>query len=108
AVKAQTDMLVRTPELARALARTVGGAPGALMRGHGAVVDGTSLAQAVARSVFMEVNARIQLDALRLGGSIRYFDPEEGRLTTDTLADYPRAWELWKRLALGAPRKRRS
>jgi HCOMODA/2-hydroxy-3-carboxy-muconic semialdehyde decarboxylase len=104
-----TDMLVRTPELARALARTVGSAPGALMRGHGAVVAGSSLAQVVARSVYMEVNARIQLDALRLGGPVRHLDPDEIRLTTDAQADYPRAWELWKKQAAsGPPGKRRS
>lgn len=92
-----TDMLVRTPELARALARTVGGAPAALMRGHGAVVAGASLAQVIARSVYMEVNARIQLDAARIGGAVRYLDAGEIRETTRTLGDYERAWELWIR-----------
>ncbi|HEX7785703.1 MAG TPA: class II aldolase/adducin family protein, partial [Methylomirabilota bacterium] len=38
-----TDMLVRTPALGRALARTLGPRPVALMRGHGAVVVGPSL-----------------------------------------------------------------
>lgn len=90
-----TDMLVRTPELARALARTVGGAHAALMRGHGAVVAGKSLAQVVARSIYMEVNARIQLDAIRLGAPITYLDPEESRTTVEMHGDYPRAWEMW-------------
>jgi HCOMODA/2-hydroxy-3-carboxy-muconic semialdehyde decarboxylase len=103
-----SDMLVRAPEQARALARTVGTGAGALMRGHGAVVPGDSLAQVVARSVFMEVNARIQLDAIRLGGAVRYLDPDEARLTTETLADYPRAWEMWKRTVAASPRTRRS
>ena len=39
-VGGMTDMLVRTPELGRALARTLGNSPAALMRGHGAVVVG--------------------------------------------------------------------
>jgi HCOMODA/2-hydroxy-3-carboxy-muconic semialdehyde decarboxylase len=108
AADAQTDMLVRTPALARALARTVGATPGALMRGHGAALVGSSLAQVVARSVYMEVNARIQLDAIRLGGPVRYLDPDEIRLTMDTLADYPRAWEMWQRLAAAPRRKGRS
>ena len=101
-----TDMLVRTPELARALARTVGAAPGALMRGHGAVVAGSSLSQVVARSIYMELNARIQRDALGLGGPVRYLDPEEAQLTVDMHGDYPRAWEAWKTAAT-APRSRR-
>src|SRR5437867_3871262 len=67
AAGAATDMLVRTPALARALAESVGAAPAALMRGHGVAVVGGSLAQVVGRCIYMEVNARIQLDALRLG-----------------------------------------
>src|SRR5258705_13813991 len=38
-----TDMLVRDAALGRALAQTLGARPVALMRGHGAVVVGTSL-----------------------------------------------------------------
>jgi HCOMODA/2-hydroxy-3-carboxy-muconic semialdehyde decarboxylase len=97
-----TDMLIRTPALARALARTVGPAAAALMRGHGAVVAGRSLPQVVARSVYMELNARIQLDALRLGGAVRYLDPDEARLTVAMHGDYPRAWEAWKRMVVSA------
>jgi HCOMODA/2-hydroxy-3-carboxy-muconic semialdehyde decarboxylase len=90
------------------LARSVGAAPGALMRGHGAVVAGSFLPQVVARSIYMEVNARIQLDALRLGGPVRYLDPEEARLTVEMHGDYPRAWEMWKRSVSAAPATRRS
>jgi len=76
------------------------------MRGHGAVVVATSLAQVVARSIYMEMNARIQLDALRLGGQIRYLTAEEAQLTAKNQADYPRAWDMWKRAM--SPRTRRS
>ena len=38
-------MLVRTPELGAALARTLADKPAALMRGHGALVVGDSIAQ---------------------------------------------------------------
>jgi HCOMODA/2-hydroxy-3-carboxy-muconic semialdehyde decarboxylase len=103
-----TDMLVRTPALARELARAVGAAPGALMRGHGAVVTGASLAQVVARAIYMEVNARIQLDAIRLGGPIRYLGAEEARIATEAQGDYPRAWELWTRVVSGSSMRRRS
>ena len=44
-VAGDTDMLVRTPELGAALARTLADKPAALMRGHGAVVVGDSIAQ---------------------------------------------------------------
>ena len=95
-----TDMLVRTPALGRALAETLDGRAAALMRGHGAVVVGTSLSQVVGRSVYLELNARLQLQAILLGGDVAYLYPEEARLATATLAGYERAWELWKRRAL--------
>jgi HCOMODA/2-hydroxy-3-carboxy-muconic semialdehyde decarboxylase len=95
-----TDMLVRTPELGVALARAVGPHPAALMRGHGAVVMGETLPQAVARSVYMELNARLQQQAIALG-PVTYLDPEEARLGVATQAGYGRSWALWKEKALG-------
>jgi HCOMODA/2-hydroxy-3-carboxy-muconic semialdehyde decarboxylase len=53
-----TGLLVRTPALAGALARTLGASAAALMRGHGAVVVGPTIHHAVARSVYMEMNGR--------------------------------------------------
>ncbi|MGH8613889.1 MAG: class II aldolase/adducin family protein, partial [Gammaproteobacteria bacterium] len=51
-VGGMTDMLIRHPELGRALAETLGTRAAALMRGHGAVVVGASLAAVVARSIY--------------------------------------------------------
>src|SRR5215813_4063126 len=59
-----TDMLVRTPALGRALAQALGDHSVALIRGHGAVVVGTSLPQVVFRSIYTELNARLQAQAL--------------------------------------------
>jgi ribulose-5-phosphate 4-epimerase/fuculose-1-phosphate aldolase len=95
----ETDMLVRTPELGAALARTLGDKPAALMRGHGAVVVGDSLPQVVGRCYFMQVNARMQAQAMELGREITYLDAEEVRKTASNT--YDRAWELWKRKAMG-------
>ncbi len=92
-----TDMLIRTAELGRALAATLGSRPAALMRGHGAVVVGGSLGQAVGRSIYLELNARLQAQLAALGGVPRYLDPEESRLTTAMLGGYDRGWELWRR-----------
>ena len=73
----------------------------ALMRGHGAVVVGASLPQMVFRSVYTEVNARLQAQAMALGGSVTYLDPEEARKAEATVAGtVGRPWELWKRKAL--------
>ena len=96
-----TDMLVRTPALGRALAQTLGQRPVALMRGHGAVVVGDSLPRAVFRSVYTEVNARLQAQAMALGGPVTFLDDEEARRADASVGGtVPRPWELWKKKAL--------
>jgi HCOMODA/2-hydroxy-3-carboxy-muconic semialdehyde decarboxylase len=92
-----TNMLIGDAMLGRALARTLGSKPGALMRGHGAVVVGDTLPTTVGRSIYLDVNARLQAQAMALGGSVTYLDPEEARLYYATPDPYGRAWELWKR-----------
>ncbi len=96
-----TDMLVRNPALGRALAQALGGAPVALMRGHGNVIVGTGLPQVVFRSVYTEVNARLQAQAMSLGGQITYLDPEEAKKAEASIAGtIGRPWDLWKKKAL--------
>jgi len=91
-----TDMLVSDARLGRALAQTLSNKQVALMRGHGAVIVGDSIPTVVGRSVYLDINARAQAQALALGGNITYLDPEEAR---KYLApnNYERAWELWKK-----------
>jgi HCOMODA/2-hydroxy-3-carboxy-muconic semialdehyde decarboxylase len=92
-----TDLLVRDAALARALARSLGTHTVALMRGHGAVVTGPTLQHAVARSVYMEMNARLQQQAMALG-PVTYLEPEEARRADATVSGtYARPWELWMR-----------
>jgi ribulose-5-phosphate 4-epimerase/fuculose-1-phosphate aldolase len=96
-----TDMLVRTPALGRALAQTLGPRPVALMRGHGAVVVADSLPRVVFRSVYTEMNARLQAQAMALGGPVTYLDDEEARLAEASVGGtISRPWELWKKKAL--------
>jgi ribulose-5-phosphate 4-epimerase/fuculose-1-phosphate aldolase len=92
-----TDLLVRTPELGRALARTLGQKHAALMRGHGAVVTASSIPNVVGRSVYLDINARAQMQAIALGGKITYVDVEEAKLRMVDPNEYARAWDLWKR-----------
>ena len=97
-VSGMTDMLVRTNEQGRALAETLADKAVALMRGHGSVAVGETLPQAVYRGVYTELNARLQAEALRLGGPLTYLEPEEAEKATATNnAALSRAWELWKR-----------
>jgi HCOMODA/2-hydroxy-3-carboxy-muconic semialdehyde decarboxylase len=91
-----TDMLIKDAPLGRALARTLGSKPAALMRGHGAVVVGDSLPTVVGRSVYLDMNARLQAQAMMLGGKITYLSPEEARQYQSS-NNYDRAWELWRK-----------
>ena len=96
-----TDMLVRNPALGQALARTLGDRPVALMRGHGAVVVGPSIQLAVFRSVYTEMNARLQAQAMALGGQVTYLEPDEARQAEASVTGtIGRPWELWKRKAM--------
>jgi len=99
-VGGMTDMLVRTSALGHALAATLGGHPAALMRGHGAVVVGTDLPITVARRVYLEMNAKLQAQAMTLGGPVTYLDPGEVHKVV-ARQDYARAWALWRQQALG-------
>jgi HCOMODA/2-hydroxy-3-carboxy-muconic semialdehyde decarboxylase len=97
-----TDMLVRDAALGRALAQTLGPRLAALLRGHGAVVVAPTLPLVVFRSYYMEMNARLQAQALALGGSVTYLSDEEAQKAAASQAGHvPRPWELWKRKALG-------
>jgi HCOMODA/2-hydroxy-3-carboxy-muconic semialdehyde decarboxylase len=89
-----TDMLVSTPQLGQALARVLGGRSAALMRGHGAAVVADSLHVVVAKAYYLNVNARLQAEAIQLrGDGVTYLDPEEAKKAVQT---YERSWEFWK------------
>ena len=92
-----TDLLVRDAPLGRALARTLGARPAALMRGHGAVVVASSIPNVVGRSVYLDINARAQMQALALGGRLTYVEADEAKLRMADPNEYARAWDLWKR-----------
>lgn len=91
-----SDMLVRNIYLGESLARTLSHHPAALMRGHGAVVVGESLAVAVGRSVYLEQNARMQFQAEMLAGAdgeITFMDDKEVAANV-VWQEYGRFWNL--------------
>ena len=89
-----TDMLIRTPDLGRALARTLGDKSAALMRGHGAAVAAASLHLVVGKAYYLNLNARLQLQAMQLSGDkVTFLDPEEAKKAAQ---DYERSWDFWK------------
>lgn len=66
-----------------ALANALGDGPLALLRGHGNVVVGSSVRQAVVYAVYIDINARMQMDTIALGADPipldepEFFTPEE-------------------------------
>jgi len=90
------EMLINSNELGSALARTLGGATAAVIRGHGAVVVADSLHVVAGRAYYMMVNAHEQIQAMQLPGSkMIYLQPNE----TDKMAlqdGYERFWLLGK------------
>jgi ribulose-5-phosphate 4-epimerase/fuculose-1-phosphate aldolase len=92
-----TDLLIRDSRLGAALARCLKQHVAVLLRGHGSTVVGDNLRQAVFRAVYLEMNARIQGDALQLG-EITYLTAQEAAaaaISNDRQMD--RAWDLWLR-----------
>jgi ribulose-5-phosphate 4-epimerase/fuculose-1-phosphate aldolase len=98
-----SNMLVSNLDLGRALARKIDDKPVVLMRGHGNVVVGSSVPIVIYRAVYTEVNARLQMQAIALGGPIKYLAPEEGEKTEAVImTQVRRPWELWKKKAVGS------
>jgi HCOMODA/2-hydroxy-3-carboxy-muconic semialdehyde decarboxylase len=95
----ETDMLVRDPSRGKSLAQALGDKSVVLMRGHGDVAVGPSIKSAVFRAYYTDVNARLQFQALALGGDVSYLTPGEGA-KADAINFNPialdRVWELWK------------
>jgi HCOMODA/2-hydroxy-3-carboxy-muconic semialdehyde decarboxylase len=99
-----TNMLVRTAERGRALAKVLGQRPAALMRGHGAVIAANALPLVVFRSVYLQINSALQAQALALNSKSTFLTENEARLVDEELWDqdrHLRAWELWKQEAMG-------
>jgi len=96
-----TNNLVTNSARGKALVETLGDRPVALLRGHGNVVVGPDLRRTVSRAIYTEVNARMLLQAIALGGPIIYIDPEEnkliegGRGTQITGHSVDRTWQMW-------------
>jgi HCOMODA/2-hydroxy-3-carboxy-muconic semialdehyde decarboxylase len=99
-----TEMLANNAALGRSLAQSLGSHAAVLMRGHGVAVVGPSLQHVVGRAVYLEVGAKLQAQAIALGGPVTYLDPEEGR-KIEARRDYIRSWELWRRKAMGGEKK---
>lgn len=72
--------LIRSAELGKALAETIGDAPGCLLPQHGLVTVGEDLATAVMRAMLLDRACAQQLRAMAAGGPALWSDDEELRL----------------------------
>ena len=92
-----TSMLVNNAAIGKSLAAALGDKPVALMRGHGDVTVGPTVKMAVFRAYYTDVNARLQAQALALGGEPNYLTPGEGAKADQTnFAVMDRIWNLWR------------
>ncbi len=99
-----TDLLISDAEKAAALSDGMQDCCAVLQRGHGSTVYGRSLREAVFRAVYLEINANLQSNALRLG-EITFLTPGEAALATETNAgvSVDRCWDLWASQVATAP-----
>ncbi|MPY70976.1 MAG: class II aldolase/adducin family protein [Alphaproteobacteria bacterium] len=92
-----TDHLVVTMEQGRDLAGSLAGNRAMLMRRHGSVVVGGNVKEAVMNAVYMQANAKMQMQAMQLG-TPDFLNPAEtekciARQMSPLAID--RAWEYW-------------
>ena len=93
----ETSMLVSDAALGKSLAQTLGDKPVVLMRGHGDVTVGPSVKMAVFRAYYTDVNAKLQSQAMALGGDVNYLTPGEGEKGDKVnFIVIDRIWNLWK------------
>ena len=93
-----TNMLVTTNEMGDSLAGAVGKGRAALMRGHGSVVAGKTVQDAIFITFYLRLNAEVLIKAMSMGRTITYLSPGEidrsGELHSQAMAQ-GRAWEDW-------------
>ena len=95
-----TALLVDSVEMGRDLARAMGAGRTVLMRGHGATILGPTVRQAVFISVYLELNAKLQMQAMAMG-DIKFLTAGEVDKIMARTGPYSinRAWENWCRRA---------
>ena len=91
-----TNLLITSQTLGEALVKSLGSESVVLMRGHGSTAVGPSVARAVYRAVYTDINAKVQGHAATLG-SVTFLTPAEAATiekTGDLLVE--RTWEYWQ------------
>jgi ribulose-5-phosphate 4-epimerase/fuculose-1-phosphate aldolase len=93
-----TNLMVMNMEQGRELAKALGNNVVALMRGHGCIVTGRTLQAATVIAINTMINARMLLDALKLG-PVTYLSPGEVEKGLEMYYSWQmsmeRAWEYY-------------
>ncbi|HKU17215.1 MAG TPA: class II aldolase/adducin family protein [Steroidobacteraceae bacterium] len=94
---ANNNMLVLNPKSGAALAQKLGDRNVVLMRGHGMTVVGPNVRRATYNAVYTQVNARVEMEAVKLGKPkfLNKFEAER-------VGQINRAWEAWASQVKGA------
>jgi len=95
------ETLIRTPALGRSVPMMMGNKPGVLLKGHRNALTDSSLRLLVVRAYNLRMNARIQQQAVALGGKATYLEDPPAVSNPNTSgadAAYNRGWEYWKQL----------
>ena len=95
-----TALLVDSVAMGRDLAKGLGKGRTVLMRGHGATVAAPNVRHAVFISNYLEVNAKLQMQAMAIG-DIKFLTAGEVDKIIERTGPYSinRAWENWCRRA---------
>jgi ribulose-5-phosphate 4-epimerase/fuculose-1-phosphate aldolase len=95
-----TNLLVESMAMGRDLAKTLGKGRTSLMRGHGAIVVGPDLRATVYTGVYLELNAKLQMQAEAMG-KVKFLTKGETQkvAATTSSSNINRAWENWCRAA---------
>lgn len=96
-----TNLLVESMAMGRDLAKKLAKGRTCLMRGHGCMVVGHELRATVYTAVYLELNAKLQMQAEAMSKKVRFLTKGEQKQVADTTtpANVNRAWENWCRKA---------
>jgi HCOMODA/2-hydroxy-3-carboxy-muconic semialdehyde decarboxylase len=97
-----TNLLVANMDQGRDLAVRMGEGRAVLMRGHGFTAAGRTLQEVLKVAIYLPKNARVLMEALKLGGEVTYVSAGEIALRDAPGpggAEIQRAWDYWARRA---------
>jgi len=103
----RTTALIRTPELGREVAESLGKCRGMLMKNHGSTVVGESIEVATLYAVFLEKAARIQLLATA-SGEPSWTSDEEAKVKYEQIYTPHRLSSMWDYFVRRAKKFRKS